>query len=99
MCEVGYFKKSVITNCAKLLILKMREPLFKWSHSLQLVKLLSSLAVRMPLLVSIKRGSRGGGAGYCFIRESQPQFENRIMARVYERSIMRSTMYQKAPFC
>ena len=32
------------------------------------------------------------------IRESPPQFENRIMARVYVRSIMRSTMYQKAPF-
>ena len=33
------------------------------------------------------------------IRESLPQFENQIMARVYVRSIMRSTMYQKAPFC
>ena len=33
------------------------------------------------------------------IRESPPQFENRIMARVYVRSITRSTMYQKAPFC
>ena len=33
------------------------------------------------------------------IWESPPQFENRIMARVYVRSIMRSTMYQKAPFC
>ena len=32
------------------------------------------------------------------IRESPPQLENRIMARVYERSITRSTMYQKAPF-
>ena len=32
------------------------------------------------------------------IRESPPQFENRIMARVYVRSITRSTMYQKAPF-
>ena len=29
------------------------------------------------------------------IRESPPQFENRIMARVYIRSITRSTMYQK----
>ena len=33
------------------------------------------------------------------IRKSQPQFENRIMARVYVRSIVGSTMYQKAPFC
>ena len=33
------------------------------------------------------------------IRESPPQFENRIMARVNIRSITRSTMYQKAPFC
>ena len=33
------------------------------------------------------------------IRESLPQFENRIMARVYVRSITRSTMCQKAPFC
>ena len=32
------------------------------------------------------------------IRESQPQFENRIMARVYVRSITRSTMYQKLHF-
>ena len=30
---------------------------------------------------------------------SPPQFENRIMALVYIRSIMRSTVYQKAPFC
>ena len=30
------------------------------------------------------------------IRESPPQFENRIMARVYVRSITRSTMYQKS---
>ena len=29
------------------------------------------------------------------IRESPPQFENRIMARMYVRSITRSTMYQK----
>ena len=35
----------------------------------------------------------------CLIRESPPQFENRIMARVYVRSITRSNMYQKAPFC
>ena len=34
-----------------------------------------------------------------FIRRSPPQFENRIMARVYVRSITRSIMYQKAPFC
>ena len=33
------------------------------------------------------------------IRESPPQFENPIMAQVYVRSIMHSTMYQKAPFC
>ena len=33
------------------------------------------------------------------IRENPPQFENPIMARVYVRSIMRSTMYQEAPFC
>ena len=33
------------------------------------------------------------------IRESPPQFENRIMTRVYVWSITRSTMYQKAPFC
>ena len=31
--------------------------------------------------------------------ESPPQLENQIMARVYVRSITRSTMYQKAPFC
>ena len=30
------------------------------------------------------------------IRESPLQFENRIMARVYVRSITRSTLYQKA---
>ena len=39
------------------------------------------------------------GTGTPVIRESPPQFENRIMARVYVRSITRSTMYQKAPFC
>ena len=33
------------------------------------------------------------------IQESPPQFENRIMARVYIRNITRSTMFQKAPFC
>ena len=33
------------------------------------------------------------------IRESLPQFGNQIMARVYIRSITRSTMYQKALFC
>ena len=33
------------------------------------------------------------------IQESPPQFENQIMARVYVRSIMHSTMNQKAPFC
>ena len=32
------------------------------------------------------------------IRESPPQLENRIMARVYVRSITRSTMYQKLHF-
>ena len=33
------------------------------------------------------------------IRESPPELENQIMARVYERSITRSTVYQQAPFC
>ena len=34
------------------------------------------------------------------MRESPPQFENQIiMARVYIKSIMHSTMYQKTPFC
>ena len=33
------------------------------------------------------------------IQECPPQFEERIMARVYVRSITRSTMNQKAPFC
>ena len=33
------------------------------------------------------------------ICESPPQFENPIMARVYVRSITRSTLYQEAPFC
>ena len=33
------------------------------------------------------------------IRESPPQFENRIKARVYVRSITLSTMYQKAQLC
>ena len=32
------------------------------------------------------------------IQESPPKFKNRIMAKVYVRSIARSTMYQKAPF-
>ena len=32
------------------------------------------------------------------IWESPPQFENRIMARMYVRSNMHSIMYQKAPF-
>ena len=36
---------------------------------------------------------------HSIIRESPPKFENRIMAKVYVRSITRSTMYQKAPFC
>ena len=34
---------------------------------------------------------------YLSIRESPPQFENRIMAWVYVRSISRSAIYQKAP--
>ena len=34
-----------------------------------------------------------------YIWESLSQFENRIMPRVYKRSITHSTMYQKAPFC
>ena len=33
------------------------------------------------------------------IQESQPQFENQIMAWVYVRGITCSTMYQKTPFC
>ena len=33
----------------------------------------------------------------CSVDESPPQFKNRIMARVYVRSITRCTMYQKAP--
>ena len=33
------------------------------------------------------------------IWESPPQFENRITAWVYVRSISRNSMYQKAPFC
>ena len=36
---------------------------------------------------------------YAYIWESPPQFDNQIMARVYVRIIMRSTMYQKALFC
>ena len=32
------------------------------------------------------------------IRENPPQFKNRIMAWVYVRSNIRSTMYQRAPF-
>ena len=32
-------------------------------------------------------------------RESPPPFENQIMAWVYVRGIMRSTMCQNAPFC
>ena len=35
-------------------------------------------------------------AGTLGIWESPPQFENRIMAQVYVRSITRSTMYQKS---
>ena len=42
--------------------------------------------------------SRSGFSGDESIRESPLQFENRIMARVYVRSITRSS-YQKAPFC
>ena len=34
-------------------------------------------------------------SGYASIRESPPQFENRIMARVYVMHITRNTMYQK----
>ena len=40
-----------------------------------------------------------GSVPVYLIRESPPQFENRSMARVYVRSITRSTMHQKAPFC
>ena len=39
-----------------------------------------------------------GWTAVCDIRESPPIFENRIMARVYARSITRSTMYQKLHF-
>ena len=35
----------------------------------------------------------------CSIPKGPPQFENQIMAWVYVRSIMPSTMYQKASFC
>ena len=31
--------------------------------------------------------------------ENPPHFKNRIMAQVYVRSITRSNMYQKGPFC
>ena len=31
--------------------------------------------------------------------QSPAQFENRIKPRVYAKRIMRSTMYEKAPFC
>ena len=52
------------------------------------------------LIISTSLDISGSYLGYgCLIRESPPQFENRIMARVYVRSITRSTMYQKAPFC
>ena len=46
----------------------------------------STLCKRLPLVVML----------VSIIRESPPQFENRIMARVYVRSITRSTtcMYQ-----
>ena len=37
--------------------------------------------------------------GIFCIRESPSQFKNRILPRVYIRSMTRSTMYQKAPFC
>ena len=33
------------------------------------------------------------------IRQGPPQFQNQFMAQVYVRSIMRSNMYQEAPFC
>ena len=45
-----------------------------------------------------KEGLPGSTMKDSFIQESLPQFENRIMARVYVRSITPSTMYQKAPF-
>ena len=32
-------------------------------------------------------------------RESPAQFQNRIMPQLYVRHIIRSTMYEKAPFC
>ena len=40
-----------------------------------------------------------GYSAVFLIQESLSQFENQIMPRVYIRSITRSTMYQKAPFC
>ena len=36
---------------------------------------------------------------YEVIRESPSQFKNRIMPRVYIKSITHIIMYQKAPFC
>ena len=45
----------------------------------------------LPAIQSILYRSR--------IRESLPQFENRLMARMNVRRITGSTMYQKAPFC
>ena len=43
--------------------------------------------------------TRVWNVGQGHIRESLPQLENQIIARVYVRCIMHSTMYQKAPFC
>ena len=45
--------------------------------------------------IKVKQSVLSSSAG---IRESQPQFKNQIMARVYVSSITRSTMYQKNPF-
>ena len=56
--------------------------------------------VKIVITWSISRYENNNiGLVYTDIQESQPQFENRIMAGVYLRGIMRSTMYQKALFC
>ena len=47
-------------------------------------------------LIIIVFGRTNYGITHSPIRESPPQSENRIMARVYVRSITRSTMYQKS---
>ena len=71
--------------------------LFVVCQSFLLIQMSFRNTIRVPNNLSpdqIRRFARRD-----LIRESPLQFENRIMARVYMRSIMRSTMYQKAPFC